>query len=184
MRRMIYIWSKVHSAPPPAAINDLNRDWRIRINSDRETLTVGNWRVQPEKESTNDANQLAGVQAGRQRADCWHTLAPTEVLLYRMALTQATSVFTAMETWQETPHLTSGAHQTRHIYPMFDQFWASVVDSGPTLVKHWIDASCLLGGGLELYFQLCNLLRIDVLNSSGIPVSKKQNVSSLLTRKD
>ena len=29
--------------------------------------------------------------------------------------------------------------------PMFDQCWASVVDGGPTLVKHWVDVSCLLG---------------------------------------
>ena len=27
--------------------------------------------------------------------------------------------------------------QTRHIYPMFKQCWASVVDDGPTLIKHW-----------------------------------------------
>ena len=28
---------------------------------------------------------------------------------------------------------------------MFYQCWANVVDDGPTLVKHWVDVSCLLG---------------------------------------
>ena len=28
---------------------------------------------------------------------------------------------------------------------MFDQCWTNVVDGGPTLVKHWLDVSCLLG---------------------------------------
>ena len=27
----------------------------------------------------------------------------------------------------------------RHIYPMFNQCWANVVDGGPTLVKHWVE---------------------------------------------
>ena len=27
---------------------------------------------------------------------------------------------------------------------MFDQCWPTVYDVGPTLVKHWVDASCLL----------------------------------------
>ena len=36
------------------------------------------------------------------------------------------------------------SRQIRHIYSMFDQWWASVVDGGPTLVKHWVDVSCLL----------------------------------------
>ena len=35
--------------------------------------------------------------------------------------------------------------QTRHIYPMFDQGWPTVYDVGPTLVKHRVDVSCLLG---------------------------------------
>ena len=35
--------------------------------------------------------------------------------------------------------------QTQHIYPMFDQCWVNVVDDGPTLVKHWVDVSCVLG---------------------------------------
>ena len=29
--------------------------------------------------------------------------------------------------------------------PMFDQCWTYVVNGGPTLVKHWVDVSCLLG---------------------------------------
>ena len=29
---------------------------------------------------------------------------------------------------------------------MSGQCWANVVDGGPTLVKHWVDVSCLLGG--------------------------------------
>ena len=37
------------------------------------------------------------------------------------------------------------SQQPRHIYTMFDQCWANVVDGGPILVKHWVDASCLLG---------------------------------------
>ena len=35
--------------------------------------------------------------------------------------------------------------KTRHIYPLFDQCWPNVVDGGQTLVKHWVDVSCLLG---------------------------------------
>ena len=38
----------------------------------------------------------------------------------------------------------AGSQQTRHIYPMFDQCWPTVYDVGPTLVKHWIEVSCLL----------------------------------------
>ena len=35
--------------------------------------------------------------------------------------------------------------QTRHIDPMFDQYWADVVDGGQTLVQHLVNVSCLLG---------------------------------------
>ena len=35
--------------------------------------------------------------------------------------------------------------QTRHIDQMLDQCWPIVYDVGPTLVKHWIYVSCLLG---------------------------------------
>ena len=41
---------------------------------------------------------------------------------------------------------TVGSQQKRHIYPMFDHCWPTVYDVGPTVVKHWIDVSCLLGG--------------------------------------
>ena len=37
------------------------------------------------------------------------------------------------------------SQQTRGIYPMVEQCWANVVDGGPTLLKHWVDVSCLLG---------------------------------------
>ena len=39
----------------------------------------------------------------------------------------------------------SATQQTRNIYPMFDQCWPTVYDVGPTLVKYWLDVSCLLG---------------------------------------
>ena len=32
-----------------------------------------------------------------------------------------------------------------HVAPMFDQCWPTVYDVSPTLVKHWVDVSCLLG---------------------------------------
>ena len=35
--------------------------------------------------------------------------------------------------------------QTRHMRSMADQCWADVVDGGPTLVRHWVHASYLLG---------------------------------------
>ena len=35
--------------------------------------------------------------------------------------------------------------QTRGFHPMLFQCWASVVDGGPTLKQHWVNASCLLG---------------------------------------
>ena len=38
--------------------------------------------------------------------------------------------------------------QTRYIHQMFDQCWSTVYDVGPTLVKHWIYVSCLLGRGI------------------------------------
>ena len=41
--------------------------------------------------------------------------------------------------------ITVMSQQTRYIYPMFDQCWANVIDGGPTLVKHQVDVSCLLG---------------------------------------
>ena len=35
--------------------------------------------------------------------------------------------------------------QTRGIHSMLFQCWASVEDAGPTLKRHWVNASCLLG---------------------------------------
>ena len=40
--------------------------------------------------------------------------------------------------------------QTRDIQPMLYQCWSTVYDAGPTLVHHWVDVSCLLGGLLSL----------------------------------
>ena len=37
------------------------------------------------------------------------------------------------------------SQQTRHIYPVFSQCWANVLDGGPTLDKNWVDVS-FLGG--------------------------------------
>ena len=48
------------------------------------------------------------------------------------------------KTWIQV-HPECETQQTWHIYLMFDQCWANVVDGGPTLVKHWVDVSCLLG---------------------------------------
>ena len=42
------------------------------------------------------------------------------------------------------------SQQTRHIGPMLDQYWADVVDGGPTLGKQWVYVSCLLGSSLSL----------------------------------
>ena len=47
-------------------------------------------------------------------------------------------------------HPADKTHQTRHIYSMLDQCWPTVYDDGPTLVKHWVDVSCLLGGHWSL----------------------------------
>ena len=43
---------------------------------------------------------------------------------------------------------------TRNLSPMLDQCWANVVDGGPTLVKHWVDVSCLLGYRVGLHSKL------------------------------
>ena len=42
--------------------------------------------------------------------------------------------------------------QTQAIDPVFDQCWASVVDGGPTLIKHWANILCLLGQLTELSY--------------------------------
>ena len=43
----------------------------------------------------------------------------------------------------------SPSRHTRGIHPMLFQCWASVEDGGPTLKRHWINASCLLGAVLH-----------------------------------
>ena len=63
-----------------------------------------------------------------------------------LAATPGNCIILVWGWWDETQH-------TRHIYPMFDQWWANVVDGGPALVKHWVHVSCLLrrvwgGGGI------------------------------------
>ena len=40
---------------------------------------------------------------------------------------------------------TMGSRQTRDIEPLLDQYWASVVDGGPTLNQQWLNVSCLVG---------------------------------------
>ena len=35
--------------------------------------------------------------------------------------------------------------QTRDIEPMLVQYWADVVDGGPTSNQHWLNVSCFLG---------------------------------------
>ena len=40
----------------------------------------------------------------------------------------------------------ASCQKTRDIEPMLGQCWPSVYDAGPTLTRHWLDVSCLLGG--------------------------------------
>ena len=35
--------------------------------------------------------------------------------------------------------------KTRHVDPMLDYCWPSVVDGGPTLVEHWVNKLCFMG---------------------------------------
>ena len=37
------------------------------------------------------------------------------------------------------------SQQTRYVEPMLFYCWASVADNGPTLKRHWLNVSCLLG---------------------------------------
>ena len=47
----------------------------------------------------------------------------------------------------KTPELVDSAttQETRDVYPMLVQCWNDVVDGGPTLNRHWVRVSCLLG---------------------------------------
>ena len=40
--------------------------------------------------------------------------------------------------------------QTRDIHPVLVEWWASVVDGGPTLHQQWVNVSCLLESQLSL----------------------------------
>ena len=40
------------------------------------------------------------------------------------------------------------AQQTRYLQPMLFYCWASVRDAGPTIKRHWLNISCLLGEGV------------------------------------
>ena len=42
-------------------------------------------------------------------------------------------------------NIVNNSKQTRGIHPILFQCWASVEDVGPTLKRHWVKASCLLG---------------------------------------
>ena len=42
-------------------------------------------------------------------------------------------------------HYNVPSQQTRHMDSMPDQCWATVCDAGPTLIRHWINVSFLLG---------------------------------------
>ena len=60
------------------------------------------------------------------------------------------------------------SQQTRQINAIFDQCWHTVYDAGPTLVKHWVDVSCLLSWysfceGHTSMHQLCGII-LSMLN--------------------
>ena len=46
-------------------------------------------------------------------------------------------------TWFQGQAWITVSQQARQ--PMFDHSWAIVDDAGPTLIKNWVDVSCLLG---------------------------------------
>ena len=43
-------------------------------------------------------------------------------------------------------HTERGALQTRGRGPVLDYRWTSVADAGPTLIQHWVNAWCSIGG--------------------------------------
>ena len=49
--------------------------------------------------------------------------------------------------------------QTRDIELLLVQCCADVVDGGPTLNKHWFNASCLLGSWAGVVWKLCHVWR-------------------------
>ena len=59
----------------------------------------------------------------------------------------------------------SGSPETRYILPLLVQYWAIVVDVGPTLIKHWAGVSCLLGcliGALHQLKKVVGLALVEV----------------------
>ena len=72
------------------------------------------------------------------------------------------------------------SQETRYTYPMFDQCWANVVDSGPTLVKLWGGASCLPGYVQWKTMQNCisssELLSIKYQLSHPSPCTKTKRI--------
>ena len=54
--------------------------------------------------------------------------------------------------WEQPEACMALPQQTRHIYPMFGQFWANVVDGGPTLVKH-LGRSVVFAGRMRITWQ-------------------------------
>ena len=40
--------------------------------------------------------------------------------------------------------------QTRYVEPMLFYCWASVAYNGPTLKRHWLNVSCLLGHNIKI----------------------------------
>ena len=65
---------------------------------------------------------------------------------YVGTLLDATKHDWAPPRYNNTPHrLDPSSQQTRNIHQMLGQWWARVVDGGPTLVQHLVDVSCLKG---------------------------------------
>ena len=53
------------------------------------------------------------------------------------------------------PHSKLQSQQTRDNHPMLYQCWTSVEDVGPTLIQHWVNATCLLGCCFKVYSRPC-----------------------------
>ena len=58
------------------------------------------------------------------------------------------------------------SQKARQFYPMFDQCWPTVYDVDPTLVKHWVKLSCLLGRTLCL-ITWCSPVSTDTARAQG-----------------
>ena len=100
---------------------------------------------------------------------CWPNI---DLVLVRVddLITSTSLLFTRNRAYAHVP-----VQQTREINPMLVQCWASIVDGGPTLYQHWLDASCLLGSyilcihslyntpsqWILLYLALCTIIAIS-----------------------